>query len=325
MAKLRKPTSGVPADIARDPVGEFLMGLVTIFQTQPEGDDALAGQIEKLLRKRPAPARDLALLPGEQVRQLLEQAWALGDLRAVPLAIDVLRLSPWTPDAWTLLATAFTEEAQLTVIFSSLAVLAAERSLKPGAVEQFRGRVWDSPEIQAYLEATQNLALAFIRLDRLPEAYRRLDELLLLDPADHLGARHALLGVTLRVHDLDYAEHLVETFPEEALPSWLYLKALTEFARWGDTEIGRRLLQEAHQAAPAAAKFLVTAGLSPRAGDAASGLSEDEVGSVTADVVRDAFRAHNGSINWVQRTLGIRPSLVPFRRPGNKPAGRKRR
>ncbi|MBI2767026.1 MAG: hypothetical protein HYX53_14090 [Chloroflexi bacterium] len=309
----------IPPELARDPVGRFLMGLAAIFQKR-QSDDETAADIEALLRKDPPPARDLTLLPGEQVRQLIDQAWEFADARAVPLAIDALRLSPWTPEAWTVLASTFEDEPQLTMIFATLGVLAAKKAMKPGALEQMAGHAWESAEGREYLEALQNLAEAFAEGERLPEAYHRLDEMLRMDPEDHLRARYELLPITLQLHDLDYAEHLVETFAEETLPSWLFLAALTEFARWGDTAGGRERLAKAEAAAPGTARFLVSPGL--RAKAEASGEYD---AMLYADAVRDAFRAHAGSIGWVEAVLGVRPVTALFRKPGQKKVGRKGR
>ena len=160
---------------------------------------------------------------------------------------------------------------------------------------------------------------------RIVEAYHRLDEMMVLDEQDHLGARHWLLPLTIEVHDLDYAEHLVDTWDDDDTDeAWPYLRAMTEYARWGNTPQGRALAQEAYRKYPLVAKYLLNPGMEPK--HTAEESTPEEKAWEAADLVRDAFRRYGGATNWLSEATGERATFSPLRaaKAAAKPKQRRR-
>ncbi|MCC6387620.1 MAG: hypothetical protein IT302_09570 [Dehalococcoidia bacterium] len=309
-----------------DPVVAFLTGLIAAYPAHHDDDLAgLAPKVEALLKAHPVTDRDLSKLPSEQADELMDEAYEAEGLRGVPLAVDALRLTPWAYEPWAYLATSFGHEPSLAAMLASLGVYAAERSLKPGMMEQYRGRFWETAETRQVLESLMLAASMLIDSGRIVEAYHRLDDMMVLDEQDHLGARHWLLPLTIEVHDIDYAEHLVETWDDDDTDeAWPYLRAMTEYARWGNSPQGRELAQEAYRKYPLVAKYLLNPGMEPK--HTPDERTPEEKAWEAADLIRDCFRRYGGATNWLSEATGERATFSPLRaaKAATKPRRRRR-
>lgn len=309
-----------------DPVVAFLTGIIALYPGQGDGDlDSIAPKIEALLKAYPVANRDLSKLPSEQAGELMDEAYEAEGLRGVPLAVDALRLTPWDYEPWAYLATSFAHEPTLAALLANLGLYAAQRSLKPGVMEEYEGRFWETAETRQFLESMMVSASMLMAAGRIVEAYHRLDEMMDFDEQDHLGARHWLLPLTIEVHDIDYAEHLVETWDDDDTDeAWPYLRAMTEYARWGNTPQGRALAQEAYRKYPLVAKYLLNPGMEPK--HTAEESTPEEKAWEAADLVRDAFRRYGGATNWLSEATGERATFSPLRaaKAAAKPKQRRR-
>ena len=306
-----------------DPAVIFLTGLISLYQ-EHKGDDlgALAPQVEELLKRHPVANRDLSQLPSEQAEALMEQAYEAEGLRGVPVAVDALRLTPWAYEPWEFLSTTFAHEPSLAAMLASFALYAAHRAIRPAVMEEYHGRFWETPETREFLQALMLVSSMLIDAGRIVEAYHRLDEMLVLDEEDHLGARHWLLPLTIELHDIDYAEYLTTRWDDDD-EAWPYLRAMTEYARWGNTAQGRELLQAAYRRYPLVAKFLVNAGPEPKQKD--DERSDEHRAWEAADLARECFRRYGGAMSWLSEVTGERPTFSPFRsaKAGAKPKRRR--
>jgi tetratricopeptide (TPR) repeat protein len=78
----------------------------------------------------------------------------------------------------------------------------AEARLGTPFLREAKGRLWDIPEAHPYLRARQALAEAWERAGKPAQGIPHLEELLRIDPLDHLGARCQLVRCLLAANDL---------------------------------------------------------------------------------------------------------------------------
>lgn len=312
MARRHEHTSHPPRPV--DPAIEVIAGIIDLFQAnQGKSVEELAPQIEACIRKYPQPERDLAKLPAEQSDDLVAEALEIGGPRGAPRAVAALRLEPWNHLAWQTLADAFTSDTALPPFFQNIAVFAARRAISPAKAEELAGRYCDDPAGEDLIEAMALYSSHLRNAGRWWDAFHTLDEAFQLDAQDRQFIRYLLLPATLVVHELDYAEHLVEDWTMDD-PAWPYLHAMTEYARWGATPQGRDLLLKAFQAYPGVARYLLSPGLAPK-----DDATADEVDAhIAAEHIREPFKRYGGALSWLQQVTGERPGFAPLRRAATK-------
>jgi tetratricopeptide (TPR) repeat protein len=91
-------------------------------------------------------------------------------------------------------------------------VAAGARALGPDYFERTKGRFWSLVATRPYMRACSELVGALSEDGQIEEACQLLEGLLELDPTDHEGRRHVLLGGYLEIKDLEKARALDARF-----------------------------------------------------------------------------------------------------------------
>ncbi len=239
----------------------------------------------------------------ERAREVLHAALARGDdpEHAAKAALAVTRECA---EAWLLLAdfAASREEARDLV---RRAVEAATHALGSAGLAEGRGRLGETADGAAYLQALAASARHQAASGRVEQAVQSFFGLLAMDPRDPVPVRGDLLLLLLAEGRDDEAEEIVARFPEEASADWMLGRALVRFRRAEADDAKERAtaaLARAVRAFPAAARSIVEG--------APAGSS-----STAADpLLARAFASTDGASEWLRATLAS-TTPVPAARP----------
>ncbi|MGD9641565.1 MAG: SEC-C metal-binding domain-containing protein [Elusimicrobiales bacterium] len=145
------------------------------------------------------------------------------------LARQALEISQDCADAYNLLAeeAAVSDEEELELYRKGEA--AGARALG-GELTELSGELWGHLTARPYMRAKAGIAYSLWELGRRAEAEEALYELLRLNKNDNQGARYSLLAFHAEKHQWDKIEALLERYPGDAAPEWLYMRALAAYA-----------------------------------------------------------------------------------------------
>jgi tetratricopeptide (TPR) repeat protein len=116
-------------------------------------------------------------------------------------------------------------------------------------VEENRREFWGLLETRPYMRARAFLAMDYHEAGRLPEAIAEFEALLDLNPDDHQGMRHWLLGAYLEHGDFAGARALIKEYGESAAATFAWGHLLERFVT-GDLDGAGRALVTARQVNP---------------------------------------------------------------------------
>jgi hypothetical protein len=252
-----------------------------------------------------------------QARELVHSARAAGDpAERVAIGRGALKIAPGCADAYLLLAGESLDRKEAHRLWEQ-AVDAAERDLGPDAFEEYACRFWAVHETRPYLRARAGLAQGLWNLGRRDEAIRHAQELIRLDPGDHLGVRHPLGGwLLVQKRDRELG-HLLRQFPEDTA-EWAYNRALLAFRHQGDTQVARRRLQRASDRNPDVLDYLQDWNPLParRPGPHARTAADEAI--LYAIRALAGWKRTPGAIAWVNREF---PPQEPFEHGRPAPFG----
>lgn len=202
----------------------------------------------------------------------------------------------------------------------------------PGADDEFDpvdlldsltpGKLWEHEEGQSLLRATLNLGVALHNVgNRTKEAIRTFQSMQEMDPADHLLARHRLLGCYLDLAEAEMARSLLDAHPADKSCYFTYTRALLEYLSLQLKEAGssEKLrddeLLKAYTSNPYALFALANHEIFFRVVNHASLIAEADEGSVE-DALRffsvnlDLWLEIDGVILWIKEFI-IENDLAP--------------
>ncbi len=192
--------------------------------------------------------------PLEQAQELAWEALQYDGSKGVNLARKALEICRDCSDAVLVLAHAAADKQRFVearILFDA-ALATAKKVTSTELLEQHAGDVWGVPHLRPYLRACQERAM-FIwyneESDR-EEAISSMNELLRLDPDDHLGVRYALVSWLLAMGRLKEVEQLFREYPEDGSAHWAYSRALLTFRKSGPGKKATELLKEAFKVNP---------------------------------------------------------------------------
>lgn len=155
--------------------------------------------------------------------EILDQMEMSSD--ALPLALEALRLAPALSEAYAAAAGAMRQDSIEAAVAWSAAREIARRDLGE-RIKVDADQLWYVSFGQEYLRAGLGYALCCQARGEPGEAVAQLTWLLALDPADHLGVRHALGPALLAAGRLEEFERLRHAMSGENQAYWLYVDAL---------------------------------------------------------------------------------------------------
>lgn len=189
-------------------------------------------------------------------------------------------------------------------------------------LDLYDGKMWEHTEGQALLRANLNLGVAQHNVgNRTKDAIRTFQSMQALDPADHLLARHRLLGCFLDLAEADKARSLLDQHPADQSCAFAYSRALVEFLSVMLREAGSseklrdEQLLKAYESNPYALFALANHEIFSQVLSHASLIAEADEGSVE-DAIRffsvnvDLWCEIDGVILWLKEFI-IENDLAP--------------
>ncbi len=178
---------------------------------------------------------------------------------------------------------------------------AGEKYLAPELFEQHSGHLWDLPVARPYLVARQGVAECLVEMEAYDQALGHYRELLHLNPADHQGARYALLYIYMKLGQDEEAAGLLERYADEEYAGWPYTRALLAFRKSGDSPQACSALKVALQCNALAPEYLTGRRLLPDIDAEDTDLDEDGEARHYASDYFYAWWQTKGAIAWLRK------------------------
>ncbi len=276
------------------------------FSSEEEFRDSLAGFIDEGL-----PARRLESLRDDPVELAQEFAFEAYEAEDEETALDLvdkaLLLDPDCVDALAIRAFLASEDAGELVAELERAATRGERRLGEEFFAEFMGDFWPMVEARPYLRTIKHLAEVLWTIGRRLDAVAHYENLLDLDPADHMGNSTLLLGYYLSLGEIQRAWDLIEEYDDQKTAvfnwGWVLLLLLT-----GDEEAARDALDHALEGNAQVAPLLLDAESAAGAGDVPAFVvpgSEQEA-LVCADILGEGWDRSGPARYWLERELTAR-------------------
>ncbi len=190
---------------------------------------------------------------------------------------------------------------------------AGERALGADFFRDHVGRFWGILESRPYMCARERLAVSLWSVGRRDEAVGHIKELLQLNPNDNQGVRYTLAGwLAYLGRDAEW-QTLLDAYPDDALATWAYHRALAAYRREGDTPHTRALLKEALERNKHVPAFLLGDRPFPPQRPAYYGMGDVNEAVFCAGDAIGAWKSTAGALAWMRATM------APAKQ-GNEPA-----
>lgn len=269
-------------------------------------DDLFADNLTRLAERRFRLATEEEAW---RAQEMVYDAWdAEDELDAVDACLRAIEIDPACVDAYLLFLDALPppEDVEMTIL--EIIVDAAAFILGPGIFEQETGAFWDLVETRPYMRARARLADALWSAGEYDDAVAHYEGLLDLDTTDHQGIRYRLLTSYLDMGEEKSAAALIDEYPEDDSPYWLYTRALLAFRERGDGEDALARLQDAARANPQIPDYLVGGGRLPPQSDSADADEPEEAVAYARDF-RLIWRRVPGALAWLERSRSELPKM----------------
>lgn len=281
-----------------------LLAEAAVYASEEEFRDAVAAQADPdLVQRRLA---SLADDPKEQAQELAYQAYEADDgEQALVLADQALALDDHCVDALCVRAFLVCEDPGELIGELEHAATTGEKRLGLEFFAEFMGDFWPMVEARPYLRTLKQLAEVLWSVGRRFDAIAVYENLLDLDPADHMGNASLLLGYYLAMGEVQRSWDLLEESDDGDSTvfvwAWVLLYLMVD-----DEEGAREALDRALAANPYVAPWLAGVGDPgerevPTAPRLVRG-SEDEA-LVTLDILAEAWDCDPEAQWWLHDVL----------------------
>jgi tetratricopeptide (TPR) repeat protein len=201
--------------------------------------------------------------PGELAQEFAFEAYeAENEEAALELVDKALLVDPQCVDALTIRAFVTSEDAGELIAALEHAATCGENNLGEDFFAEFMGDFWPMVEARPYLRTIKQLAEVLWNVGRRFDAVAHYENLIDLDPADHMGNATLLLGYYLSMGEVQRSWDLLEEYDDESTAvfnwAWVLLFLMT-----GDEEAARDALGHAMECNPHVAVLLVGMGAEP--------------------------------------------------------------
>ncbi|MEN8006396.1 MAG: hypothetical protein ABFS42_05240 [Candidatus Krumholzibacteriota bacterium] len=231
------------------------------FTSEKEFRDSLPGFIDEgLTDKRLESLKDD---PEELAQEFAFEAYEATDEEAALELVDkALLVDPHCVDALTIRAFITSEDVGELVTALEHAATCGENELGEEFFAEFMGGFWPMVEARPYMRTIKQLAEVLWNVGRRFDAVAHYENLMDLDPADHMGNGALLLGYYLSMGEIQRSWDLLEEYDDDARAvfnwAWVLLFLMT-----GDEEAARDALNHAMEKNPHVALLLVGMGAEP--------------------------------------------------------------
>lgn len=198
--------------------------------------------------------------PVELAQELAFEAYeAETEEQALELVERALQLDADCEDALTIKAFITCEDAGELIVALEHAATCGEKRLGEEFFAEFMGDFWPMVEARPYMRTIKQLAEVLWNVGRRLDAVAHYENLLDLDPADHMGNSTILLGYYMAMGEIQRSWDLLEEYDDEVSAifnwAWVLLLLLT-----GDEDAARDSLEHAMEKNPYVAPWLIGMG-----------------------------------------------------------------
>ncbi len=201
--------------------------------------------------------------PVELAQEFAFEAYEVADEEAALELVDkALLLDPTCVDALTIRAFITSEDAGELIAALEQSATCGETVLGEEFFAEFMGDFWPLVEARPYMRTIKQLAEVLWNVGRRFDAVAHYENLIDLDPADHMGNSTLLLGYYLSMGEIQRSWDLLEEYDDDAGAVFCWAWVLL-FLMAGDEDAARDALNHAMETNPQAALLLVGMGASP--------------------------------------------------------------
>lgn len=177
------------------------------------------------------------------ITKLIKEAEEASGEKRKQLINQILQEDPTTIDAYILLAQEAKQIEEAKKIIEK-AVELGEKKLGETFFQEKKGQFWGYPEARPYLRAKAQLALINRVTGQTEAAIRHCEELLQLNPLDHLAIRETLIPLYIEKGDIDQATKRITQYDEDST-LMAYSKALIHYMKTENKEETKQLFEAA--------------------------------------------------------------------------------
>jgi tetratricopeptide (TPR) repeat protein len=228
------------------------------FASENDFRDVMAQFIDEgLADKRVASLKDDPL---ELAQELAFEAYeAETEDKALELVERALQLDPGCEDAMTIRAFITCEDAGELITALEHSATSGEKRLGEEFFAEFMGDFWPMVEARPYMRTIKQLAEVLWNVGRRLDAVAHYENLLDLDPSDHMGNSTLLLGYYMSMGEIQRAWDLLEEYDDEvsAVYNWAWVLLLLVT---GDEDAAREAVEHGMNCNPYVAPWLVGMG-----------------------------------------------------------------
>ncbi len=242
--------------------------------------------------------------PTEMAQELAFQAFESEDPKeALKLVEQAVELDAHCVDALTILAFLTAEDAAELIEKVEHAASVGENRLGEDFFSEFLGDFWPMVEARPYLRTLKQLAQILWMVGRRFDAVEIYENLLELDPADHMGHSQALLGCYLSMGEVQRSWDLLEEYDDDvnALYQWAWVLV---FLLAQDEDAAEDALEHALKMNIAAVPYLI--GMVEQEGEPGSAPAapgSDEEAELCGLTLGEAWRSKDEALLWLQQAL----------------------
>ena len=264
----------------------------------------------------PHPAGPLSA--SEEAQELAYDAMeARTEAQARKLAKRALAKDPNCIDALIVLTSIEATSPKQAIEGLQRAVAAGERSLGARLFKENKGHFWGLLETRPYMRARQQLAEMLTEAGLLQDAISHYEAMLELNPNDNQGVREPLLGLYLRIGDLDRAGKLLRRYKRDASATFAWGRVLERFLA-ADMEAATAALKTARKENPFMELYMSAQRTFPKDMPDSYAMGSPEEAIVSLETLAPAWMAHPEAMFWLlTQVLAEQPESRPARR-GNR-------
>jgi len=249
--------------------------------------------IEELLKEYPPEPKDLAQ------DLVIRASQAKNEKEMLDLLNQALETDPENIDALSLIALITSENDEDLARRLEGILKCAESFLGKDYFQENRGHFWGLTETRPFMRGKMHLIETLQGLDRLKDAIRHCEEMLLLNPNDNQGVRYILLGLYLETDLLDSARKLLKEYKEDCSAVFAWGHVLERFLS-RDEPGALKALKNANKENPFVLDYLTGKKKPPRnAPEYFSPGSKEEAYEVLVELTM-AWSKHPDALSWLK-------------------------
>jgi tetratricopeptide (TPR) repeat protein len=152
----------------------------------------------------------------EKAQEIIWDTWDMEDpVERVALAREALEVDPDCTDAYNLLGYEEDEDRVKRLEYFTQAIASFKKRHNQKYFDEMTGCFWGEPETRPFMRALLGYGQSLWAITKYKEAIETLSYMLILNPMDNQGVRHALVSWFLIVDDCKSARKLLKDYKEQ--------------------------------------------------------------------------------------------------------------